>query len=369
MSILRGPVLRLFLAVVLLVAACSRPPDLIGIDNPEFPALKAQGVVPNTIFIATTRAASEISGTFYSAERADDLNLASVTVTVPPVHAPGKIERALRLPPDPHRDFAVVDPLMYPRDRDFVAGINQALAARAPQDRNVLVFIHGYNNTLSDSVLRVAQFVNDTGFKGVPVLFSWASAGKVTHYVYDLNSALVARPMLEKTSGLLLQTRATGFDVFAHSMGTFLTMETILRSTIRGDFGGSTRLRNVMLAAPDIDLDLFRSQLAQMRGKLGNVFVFVSRDDRALGFSRRISGGVERVGAADAAELEGLGVTVIDLSDIESETSHDKFANSPAVVQLIGQSLESDNFQDRPATPTLVEVVQGIPILRELVPD
>ncbi|MCB1342835.1 MAG: alpha/beta hydrolase [Pseudooceanicola sp.] len=354
---------------MLLVAACSRPPDLIGIDNPEFPALKTEGVKRSTIFIATTRAASQAAGTFYSSERHAGLNLASVTVTVPPGHVPGQIERSKRLPPNPGSDFAVVDPESYGHDNEFVSAINAALAQRRPEDRNILVFIHGYNNTLSDSVLRIAQFVNDTGFKGVPVLFSWASAGKVTHYVYDLNSALVARPMLEKTSALLMRTNARGFDVFAHSMGSFVTMEALLRASIRGNLSASNRLRNVMLAAPDIDIDLFRSQLAQMKGKLGNVFVFVSRDDRALGFSRRISGGIARVGLADAAELEGLGVTVIDLSDIESETTHDKFANSPAVVQLIGQSLNRDNFEDAPGTPTLVEVVQGIPILRELVVD
>ncbi|MFC4667696.1 alpha/beta hydrolase [Seohaeicola nanhaiensis] len=369
MTIRSGASLRLVLAILLLVAACSRPPDLIGIDNPQFPALKAEGVSQNTIFIATTRASSELAGTFFSDRRHAGLNLASVTVTVPPGHVPGQIERAKRLPPDPGRDFTVVGPEVYDRDSEFVTAIDAALAQRPPQDRNILVFIHGYNNTLSDSVLRIAQFVNDTGFKGVPVLFSWASAGKVTHYVYDLNSALVARPALEQTSALLIRTKASGFDVFAHSMGSFVTMETLLRASIRGELAGNNRLRNVMLAAPDIDMDLFRSQLAQMKGKLGNVFVFVSRGDRALGFSRRISGGVVRVGAADAAELEGLGVTVIDLSLISSDTTHDKFANSPAVVQLIGQSLNKDNFEDKPGTPTLVEVVRGIPILRELVVD
>ena len=203
---------------------------------------------------------------------------------------------------------------------------------------------------------------------GVPVLFSWASGGSATQYVYDLNSALAARPLLERTSAILIHTRARGFSVFAHSMGSLLTMETLLQSSLQGNLAAATRLKNVMLAAPDIDIDLFRSQLSQMKGDTGNIFVFVSTGDRALGWSRRISGGIARVGATDAVDLEGLGVTVIDLSEIQSEgTTHDKFAASPAVVQLIGQSLDKDHFKEKPAAPTLLEVVQGIPILRELV--
>ena len=356
------------LMTALLLAACSRPPDLIGIDNPGLPAVKVPGVSQNTIFIATSRKPSSAEGTFYSAERADSLGLASVTVTVPPDHRPGKIERASQLPPNPKRSFAVVDPQVFPREGAFVAAIDRALAARAPQDREVLVFIHGYNNTLSDAVLRIAQFVQDTGFRGVPVLFSWASGGSATQYVYDLNSALAARPLLERTSAILIHTRARGFSVFAHSMGSLLTMETLLQSSLQGNLAAATRLKNVMLAAPDIDIDLFRSQLSQMKGDTGNIFVFVSTGDRALGWSRRISGGIARVGATDAVDLEGLGVTVIDLSEIQSEgTTHDKFAASPAVVQLIGQSLDKDHFKEKPAAPTLLEVVQGIPILRELV--
>ena len=47
------------------------------------------------------------------------------------------------------------------------------------------------------------------------------------------------------------------------------------------------------------------------------MYLLVSQDDKALRLSRRIAGGVPRVGAANTAELEQLGVTVIDLSQID----------------------------------------------------
>ena len=93
------------------------------------------------------------------------------------------------------------------------------MAKLPPNKRNILVFVHGYNTTVSEALLRLGQLVDDTGYQGVPVLFTLASAAKATKYVCDLNSALVARPQFGKMAALLSQTNANGFDVFAHSMG------------------------------------------------------------------------------------------------------------------------------------------------------
>lgn len=351
--------------------SCTRPPDLIGIDNGTDPVLSVSDASRQKIFIATTREATEAIGAFYSGERAPDLGLSSVVVSIPPTHQSGMIERPQRLPPDPRTEFAVIEPTVFANSNSFVAGINTELARRAPQDRDLLLFIHGYNNTFSDSVLRIAQFVEDTNFSGVPVLFSWASAGKASHYVYDFNSALAARPQLLQTARMLGTTRAQGFDLFAHSMGSLLTVEALVEANNSKNPSSFGRVNNVMFAAPDIDLDLFKTQLNRMKGKTGNFFVFVSKDDRALMVSRRISGGVERVGAADAEELSNLGVTVIDLSEIDDSASgtHSKFAGSPEVVQLIGASLENDNFDTKVQPPTLVEVLNDVPVVRVLVPD
>ncbi len=351
--------------------SCTRPPDLIGIDNVSAPARAVTDASRQKVFIATTREATEAIGVFYSGERAPDLGLSSVVVSIPPTHRPGVIERPKRLPPDPRTEFAVIEPAVYANANSFVAGINAELAQRAPKDRDILLFVHGYNNTFTDSVLRIAQFVEDTNFSGVPVLFSWASAGKASHYVYDLNSALAARPQLLNTARMMRATHANGVDLFAHSMGSLLTVEALVEATVSNTPWSFTGVNNIMFAAPDIDLDLFKTQLRRIRGKTGNVFVFVSRDDRALMVSRRISGGVDRVGETDAAELSALGVTVIDLSEIDDSASgtHSKFAGSPEVVQLIGSSLEKDNFDTKVKPPTLVEVLNDVPVMQVLVPD
>jgi len=366
-------VLRVF-AVVLalgLLHGCTRLPQLVGVDNALIPVASVATASKRKVFMVTTREASDVIGVFYSHERAPDLGFSSVTVSIPPNHVAGNLERAKKLPPDPETEFAIVDPVTFGSDDVFIAHLNRELAKLPPKDRQILFFVHGYNNTVSDSLLRIAQFSEDTDFAGVPVLFSWASAAKTSRYVYDLNSALIARPRFLDTAGIIRRSNATGVSLFAHSMGAFLTMEAIVQAQLANDYDQNTgRLDNIMLAAPDIDLDLFKTQLASLPKDRRNIFVFVSHDDKALGFSRRISGGVERAGSANDEELSGLGVTVIDLSEVEDSTSgtHSKFAGSPEVVQLIGKSLTQDNFNKPPRSPTLVEVLDGVPVLNVLVP-
>ena len=356
----------LFAACLLIstVMSCAVAPELVGIDNSEKPAKSVVEASKQKIFIMTTRQATEATGAFYSGQRAPELGLASVVVSIPPNHVSGNRDRAKRLPSDPETEFAVIDPAIYQTDNGFVRSVNTELAKLPSSDRDILLFVHGYNNTISDSILRLAQFVEDTNFQGVPVLFSWASAAQPIKYVYDMNSALAARPQLEEGARILTKTKAKGANVFAHSMGAMLTMEVIVAAELQGGFNKTGRVKNVMLAAPDIDIDVFRSQMSRIKKQKQNLFVLVSKDDSALSFSRRISGGVNRVGSADAEELAEFGVTVIDLSEIDDSASgsHNKFAGSPDVVKLIGQGLNDANRFGPRSQNQLQDLILGLPI-------
>lgn len=347
--------------------ACGRPPELIGIDNPEVPVASVEAATKHKIFLASTRQASETVGALYSAERAPDLGLASVVVSVPPNHVVGELSRPKRLPPDPRTEFAIVDPVVYDNDQAFIAAVNSELAKRERGARDILFFVHGYNNTTSDALLRLGQFVEDTEFEGVAVLFDWASAAQLTRYVYDLNSALIARSSVRDIGSILARTNAEGYDIFAHSMGGFLVMEAAKEQALAGNFNTARRLQNIILASPDIDIDLFAVQLDQISESVDveKLFVLLSEDDSALRASRRIAGGVPRVGAADAAQLADLGVIAIDLSEIEdsSSGSHSKFAGSPEVVQLLGQGLNNaGTFSRHTRSTQLDQLLADVPI-------
>jgi esterase/lipase superfamily enzyme len=350
--------------LVLMLASCGRPPDLIGVDNPEIPVAAVPDVTRHRIFVTTTREASDQVGALYATTRSSDLGLASVVVSVPPTHVTGELARPTRLPPDPRTEFAVVDPTVFRTQDAFVAEVNRELAKRAPGERSVLVFIHGYNTSTSDAVLRLGQFVQDSGFPGVPILFTWASAAQVPRYVYDLNSALIARVYMKEIAQLLARTRAERLDLLAHSMGAFLTMEGLVDAQLAGNLEKARRLDYVILASPDIDVDLFRTQIGLLPQRVvDNIFILTSENDGALRVSRRLAGGVPRVGAADGAVLEELGVTVIDLSEVEDSASgsHSKFAGSPEVVQLIGAAINRGGSLET-EVPVVEQILQNSPI-------
>ena len=134
--------------------------------------------------------------------------------------------------------------------------------------------------------------------------------------------------------------------IMAHSMGTWLAVETLRQMAIR-DGRVHPKIDQVILAAPDLDVDVFGQQFRALGKDRPHFTLFVSQDDRALTLSRRISGNVDRLGQIDpAAEpyrtmLEKQGITVLDLTALKSGDSlnHGKFAESPDVVKLIGNRL------------------------------
>ncbi len=81
-----------------------------------------------------------------------------------------------------------------------------------------------------------------------------------------------------------------------------------------------------MLAAPDVDVDVFRSQIVDMGEPHPQFTLFVSRDDKALAVSRRVWGDVARLGSIDPEqapykqELADHKVTVIDLTKVKEAT-------------------------------------------------
>jgi esterase/lipase superfamily enzyme len=352
------------LIVVLLAFAVSgciseRKHELLAADPSAPPP--AGVAAKHDIFVATTRRKAEDQSVVFDRERSDMLAFARVGVTVPRDHQIGNIERAKDgNPGDPAKDFTATDLTIFDSGAAFTTAV-------ANEGQRVLVFVHGYNTGFDDGVYRVTQIAHDTQYPGTPILFSWASGAKTRDYVYDKDSSTAARDDLEATLVMLSRSpRIKSIDVIAHSMGNWLAMEALRQLAIAGnrDLGG--KLSYVVLASPDIDVDIFKKQMVRY-GKPDKPFVvLLSADDKALRFSSLIAGQKARVGDdADADELAALGVTVVDLSAIESgdKLNHAKFADNPVLVQLLGERLRlPDSLQPTPqqANERLNEVAGGL---------
>jgi len=323
------------------------------------------------IFVATTRAPATEPGVVFGAARSDMLNFARVDMTVPKGHQTGNIERAKDgKPGNPEKDFTAQDVVLYPSKAAFSEAVGVNIAQSG--DR-VLVFVHGYNTGFDDGVYRMTQLIHDTKYPGTPVLFTWASAAKTANYVYDNNSTTAARDDLEATLRLLQKSRAKSIDIIAHSMGNWVTMEALRQLAISGDRDLGDKLGYVVLASPDIDVDVFKKQMARY-GKPDRPFaVLLSDDDKALRFSSLIAGNQARVGDySNAEELAALGVTVVDLSKTESgdRLNHAKFADNPVLVQLLGDRLSvpaSLASADPPGSQPIDDVGKAVGSVAEII--
>jgi esterase/lipase superfamily enzyme len=316
----------------------------------------------HAIFVATTREAAVNKAEVFDGRRSPDLNLVKIDMTVPAAHKVGSLERPRGSRRDPAKVFMATDVTAY-ESPEFERAVRADLAKKGGR---ALVFIHGFNTRFDDAVYRMTQLVHDAGYDGTPVLFTWASAGRLTDYVYDNNSAHAARDRLEALLRLLTRAGAKRVDILAHSMGTWVTMEALRQLAITDDRDLDGRLGDVVLASPDIDVDVFKTQM-QRYGRPDRPFlILLSGNDRALLFSSIIAGNKPRVGDyADAAELASLGVVVIDVSAVAAgdRLNHSKFADNPVLVRLLGDRLrDGDSLQptEQELTDRIGQLTSGL---------
>ncbi|WP_417410818.1 alpha/beta hydrolase [Hoeflea sp.] len=325
----------------LVLAGCASPPE--GVLSPV--AQTAPDATEISILVATTRAPSDNPGLLYSGERGNEIDFNELVVSIPPdsKRKIGEVQWPRKLPPDPSREFATLSAKQFVTPEEVAKWYERN---KAPSGR-LLIFVHGFNTRYESAVYRFAQIAHDSKTDATPVMFTWPSRGSVFDYGYDKESTNYSRSALEA-----LLTAASSVPeikevtILAHSMGTWLTVESLRQMAIRND-GVPSKISNVILASPDLDVDVFRQQIADMGPKRPKFTVFVSRDDRALTLSRRISGNVDRLGQIDINNpayrdgLEQAGITVLDLSALQGgdRLNHTKFAQSPDVVKLLGQRL------------------------------
>jgi esterase/lipase superfamily enzyme len=309
-------------------------------------AQPAPGTGRVDMLVVTTRAPTEEPGQMFSGERGQRLSYAEIAISIPPdsTRKVGEVQWPSSDTPDPEKEFAT---LHAQQIEGQTAATQFTAALRRQPGRRVLVFVHGYNMHFTDAVFDFAQFMHDSRTPAVPILFTWPSRGQLLAYGFDRESTAYSRDALELALMRIAQhPEVRDITILAHSMGTLLTMETLRQMGIRnGALPG--KIREVILAAPDIDIDVFKKQVPALGAKRPGITVMVSQDDKALAVSRRVSQSSARLGAIDAkaeplsSELAALGVRVADLTGVKSDDSlgHGKFSSSPLVVQSIGKHL------------------------------
>ncbi len=352
-SLPRAAALFMVLTLSVLAGSCTSTGDPMMSASAASMAATTAGARVTPIFIASTR---RNEGRAEGESVADGgAHYALSMVSVPPGHRAGTIEEPSFGKPSPAKHFAVLgghalDP------QDFRLQVSTYLSGRIGSNRDILLYVHGFNTSLDEARFKLAQLVNDGGFGGVAVLFTWPSKSDLFSYVGDKESATASRDALQKLMRDLSQVEGIGrVHVLAHSMGSWLAMEALRENSIAGTRNLNGRLGDVMLASPDIDINVFRQQMSRIKG--ANVLIFVSVNDRALNLSSRLAGERPRVGAMDPTkardreELAQLGVKVYDLSSNSAGIiGHSLYSDVPAVVRTIGVQLAAPRAEDSGVT-------------------
>jgi esterase/lipase superfamily enzyme len=290
--------------------------------------------------------------------RADGPDYSLQILSIPPDHHPGQIERPAFGSPDPQHHIMVASTQDL-SEAEFRNELATDISGRIGSNRDVLLYVHGFNTGLDAARFRLAQIVTDGRFGGIPVLFTWPASNNLLDYEAARESATASRDSLANLLKDLSEIPDIGrIHILAHSMGTWLTMEALRQRAIAGSPSLNGKLGLVMLAAPDIDLSVFRSQLSELDAS--HISVLVSADDRALSLSRTLAGDRPRVGAldprkpSDRAALARLGVRIYDLSGkSDGLIDHDAYADLPDVVRSIGAQIGRQRIQDQDVTAVL----------------
>jgi len=349
------------IAVTLALSGCSSPEKHRLMARTIAPATQKQIAAEHRIYLATNREPARDPGYIFSGDRNPDTTYAFVDVSVPAVHKVGEIERAPNPSvADPARYFTARRLGIFRSEQDYRQHLAKVIRERGGR---ALVFVHGYNTAFDDAVYRITQVAHDSGFPGAVILFTWPSAASVVDYLYDQNSVMVSRDALENLLRLVADAGATHIDLVAHSMGSLATMEALRQLAITNDPNLGGKLADVILASPDIDADVFKSQIQRMGKPKMNMVILSSRNDRALDLSGLIAGRRERLGAVlNAEEFAKLGVTVVDVTGMQTgdPLNHTKFADNPALVKLLGVALTSDDLEQLDDDDTITEELSSI---------
>lgn len=178
-----------------------------------------------------------------------------------------------------------------------------------PGRKDVFIYVHGVSNTLDESAFVMAELWHFMGRPGVAVVYAWP-AGK--NYAYDRESGEFSVFHLKQfLRSVSMCPAVEKIHIVAHSRGTDVTMTAIRELNIRfkaldKDTRKELKLGNVVLAAADLDTEVFGQRLGAERVQLvpERLTFYISQSDKALGAAEWLFDSIRRLGQISAEDIE-----------------------------------------------------------------
>ena len=266
------------------------------------------------------------------------------SVSIPISHRIGHLETPsiwkLEFKPKPEKHVVVLEVEKLDKEAFFDS---VKAAVESAKSREAFVFIHGYNVSFQDAARRTAQMAFDLGFVGAPIFYSWPSAGNFWQYTRDETNVEWTIPHLKAfLTDLAARVSATTIHLIAHSMGNRALARALEQMAGAGE--ANVAFRHIILTAPDIDADTFRTLAAAMRPVATSVTMYSSHLDKALMASKRFHGYPR---AGEVILIVG-GVDTIDASAVNTSfLGHSHFGESRSVIEDIYWLLRNQPPENR----------------------
>jgi esterase/lipase superfamily enzyme len=231
----------------------------------------------------------------------DEMRYGSCTVSIPldKYHVPGRIEA-----PGPSWWFwtETADPEKHFLIRK-VDSLDEEKFRREFDQQDLLIYVHGYNNTFKAAILRSAQLQHDLRFPGKMLAFCWPSAGKTLvselnpfsitspkvklAYTHDEAQAKLSHPFLTELVRQLLKQppdkRPRRIHFLAHSMGNRVLLHALHDLRTNGDISDDrSAFGEIMLTAADVDGATYGNVKTALMNSCERVTFYFAADDVAL---------------------------------------------------------------------------------------
>ena len=272
-------------------------------------------------------------------------------VSIPKHHQMGVVERPkwykFEFSENPKKHVVILE-LDTMDPKEFFGGVTAAGSEAGINEG--LLFVHGFNVSWDNAIRRTAQIAFDLDFGGVALSYSWPSQASVSPSAYTTDETNAKWSIPHLSQFLLDLQEETDLDkihIIAHSMGTRLLTDAVARARTEGF---ELELNNVILAAPDIDADIFKEQiLPKVMASTDRLTMYSSSDDEALKFSKELHGH-HRLGLSGEDLVVVEGMDTIDASGIDTSMlghsyygSHEKVVSD--ILKLVIEGLSPEDRQ------------------------
>jgi len=317
---------------------CVRP-DLQP-DPVRGPATQPKWLTLTTYYATNRKPGPSVNGlTPYGADRdAVDLHFGRAEVSIPTNRKPGELSLPLNLilfelPADPSKDFIIKS--VAPLDSNTAIAEMRGRLGQTSR-KSVLLFVHGFNVSFNDAALRTAQLAHDLNFPGLPAFFSWPSAGRTSGYPRDEEMSKLSLDAFDQFMDQIATLGASDIYIVAHSMGNRVVTEALVRR-VANHKPMPANLKGLLLAAPDINADIFREQIAPGLAALAGTSrtIYASNSDVALKASSVLHD-FPRVGLTQPHVLTYAGFETVDATDVAPVLrgyGHSYVTDSPRVIR------------------------------------